>query len=115
VAAQERNALEGNWKLVGNRYKSDVELRFAAGALQATIGCRDVVYAVTATGSSFDATGEIVRQAACRLSERSSSTADAYWTQIQNKIELATTAEVRGDHLVLKGPAIKLVFERRPR
>lgn len=112
--ATSTQAIDGTWRLVGNRYKSDVELHIRDNVLHALIGCTDVGYHVDVSGDTFSAEGDLVRQAPCQMQEMRNPAAHAYWRRIQSRIDEATSFEVRDGRLTLKGAKGKLVFRRVP-
>ena len=92
---------ETRWRLVGNPYRSRVEVTLGADSLSADIGCTHLGLDFTVRGRRLTLGDGIVFEAACFDEDRRNPAAGAYWNRIVEQLSRLQAYEREGRRLVL--------------
>lgn len=94
---------EGAWTLVGNPYRSRVELTWFPehGTMVAHVGCRETTYAVNLKEAVLSLDEGLVHEGACFHQENRNPQVRAYWSSLDRQIATARAVRVAGDRLLL--------------
>jgi hypothetical protein len=103
--------VEGHWRLIGNPYRSRIEVWINATGISANVGCMSMGVELERHGTAVTPSDGLVIEAPCYRAE--AREAWGYWQRVERRIADVRSLELKGRRLVLTSvDRRRLVFVR---